>query len=92
MSRCWPTMHSWHTVKQGLAHYERRRASDVPLTEVPRLNPVAGQWLGSRFCARHITRNFDRLSEQLFFWTRESRGEEAMSWSLWRHKFEYLRR
>ncbi|MFD7159401.1 hypothetical protein ACFV9C_32715 [Kribbella sp. NPDC059898] len=75
-----------------LAHYERRHRSDVPLTEVPTLNPVGGQWLGSRFCARHITRNLDRLSGEPFFWTRESRGEEAASWLLWRHKFEYLRR
>ncbi|GAA3112966.1 hypothetical protein JOF29_002830 [Kribbella aluminosa] len=75
-----------------LAHYERRRTSDVPLTEVPALSPVAGHWLGSRFCARHVSRNLDRLSGQPFFWTRESRGEEAASWLLWRHKFEYLRR
>jgi hypothetical protein len=75
-----------------LAHHEGRRTSDVPLTEVPTLNPVAGQWLGSRFCARHITRNLDRLSGRPFFWTRERRGEEAAAWLLWRHKFEYLRR
>ncbi|WP_327640848.1 hypothetical protein OHB24_21385 [Kribbella sp. NBC_00482] len=75
-----------------LAHHEGRRTSDVPLTEVPTLNAVAGQWLGSRFCARHITRHLDRLTERPFFWTREKRGEEAASWLLWRHKFEYLRR
>ncbi|TCC38875.1 XRE family transcriptional regulator [Kribbella speibonae] len=75
-----------------LAHHEGRRTSDVSLTEVPTLNAVAGQWLGSRFCARHITRNLDRLSDEPFFWTRENRGEEAASWLLWRHKFEYLRR
>jgi hypothetical protein len=75
-----------------LAHYEGRSTSEVPLTEVPTLNTVAGQWLGSRFCARHITRNLNRLSEEPFFWTRESRGEEAASWLLWHHKFEYLRR
>jgi hypothetical protein len=68
-----------------LAHYERRRRSDVPLTEVPALNPVTSQWLGSRFCARHISRNLERLSDQPFFWTRERRGEEATSWLLWRH-------
>ena len=75
-----------------LAHHEGRRTSDVPLSEVPTLNAVASQWLGSRFCARHITRNLDRLSGQPFFWTREKRGEEAASWLLWRHKFDYLRR
>jgi hypothetical protein len=75
-----------------LARYEGRRTSEVPLTEAPTLNAVAAQWLGSRFCARHIARNLDRLSGQPFFWTRESRGEEATAWLLWRHKFEYLRR
>lgn len=75
-----------------LARYEGQRTSDVPLTEAPTLNPVASQWLGSRFCARHITRNLDRLSHPPFFWTRETRGEEATSWLLWCHKFEYLRR
>lgn len=77
---------------ERLAHYEGRPTSDVPLSEVPALNAVAGQWLGSRFCARHITRNLDRLSGKPFFWTREKRGEEAASWLLWRHKFDYLRR
>lgn len=75
-----------------LAHHEGRRTSDVPLSEVPTLNAVTSQWLGSRFCARHITRNLDRLSGQPFFWTREKRGEEAASWLLWRHKYDYLRR
>ncbi|MDX2970969.1 hypothetical protein [Kribbella solani] len=75
-----------------LAHYDGRRTSDVALSEVPTLNAVAGQWLESRFCARHITRNLDRLSGQPFFWTRENRGEEAASWLLWKHKYEYLRR
>ncbi|MEV6273387.1 hypothetical protein AB0L64_39895 [Kribbella sp. NPDC051936] len=75
-----------------LAHHEGRRTSDVPLSDVPTLNAVSGQWLGSRFCARHISRNLERLSGEPFFWTRERRGEEAASWLLWRHKFEYLRR
>lgn len=75
-----------------LAHYEGRRTSAVPLTEVPTLNAVAAQWLGSRFCARHISQNLSQLSGRPFFWTRESRGEEAAAWLLWRHKFDYLRR
>ncbi|NIK61291.1 hypothetical protein [Kribbella shirazensis] len=50
-----------------LARYEGRRTSEVPLTEAPTLNAVAAQWLGSRFCARHIARNLDRLSGQPFF-------------------------
>lgn len=75
-----------------LAHHTGRRASDVPLSEAPTLSPVAGQWLGSRFCARHITCNLDQLSGSPFFWTKERRGEEAAAWLLWAHKFEYLRR
>ncbi|MEV4267732.1 hypothetical protein [Kribbella sp. NPDC049584] len=78
--------------QEALARYEGRRTSDVPLSEVPALGAVAGQWLGSRFCARHITRNLNQVSGQPFFWTRERRGEEAASWLFWRHKFEYLRR
>ncbi|MFG1626237.1 hypothetical protein [Kribbella sp. NPDC049227] len=75
-----------------LAHYEKKLSSEAVPTEVPTLNPVASQWLGSRFCSRHLTRHMDRLSGEPFFWTREQRGEEAASWLLWSHKFEYLRR
>lgn len=60
--------------------------------EVPTLNPVASQWLGSLFCSRYIVRNLGQLEGAPFFWTREQRGEEAAAWLLWSHKFEYLRR
>lgn len=75
-----------------LAHYENRLTSEAMVTEVPMLGPLASQWLGSRFCARHITRHLDRLWGRPLFWTREQRGEEAASWLLWAHKYEYLRR
>ncbi|TCC55373.1 hypothetical protein E0H73_36240 [Kribbella pittospori] len=75
-----------------LSHHEKRSRSEIAHTELPMLNPVASQWLGSRFCARHITRHLGRLSGQPLFWTREQRGEEASAWLLWSHKFEYLRR
>jgi hypothetical protein len=75
-----------------LAQYEARSTSEATVHEVPALNAVSSQWLGSRFCARHITRHLDRRSDHPFFWTREQRGEEAASWLLWAHKFEYLRR
>ncbi|MEU4293197.1 hypothetical protein AB0E63_33675 [Kribbella sp. NPDC026596] len=75
-----------------LARYEGRCLSEVPLTEVPRLNPVASQWLGSWFCTRRTVRSFDRLACQPCLRTNERRGEEAASWLLWRHRFEYLRR
>ncbi|WP_460666385.1 hypothetical protein [Kribbella swartbergensis] len=75
-----------------LARYDARSTSEPALHEVPALNAVSTLWLGSRFCSRHITRNLDRLSGAPFFWTREQRGEEAASWLLWSHKYEYLRR
>ncbi|MGW6278421.1 hypothetical protein [Kribbella sp. NPDC055071] len=75
-----------------IAPYEERASSDVGLDAVASLGPVSAQWLGSRFCARHITRHLDRVGGLPFFWTRERRGEEAASWLLWSHKFDYLRR
>lgn len=80
------------TCQAQLAHYEERPASEAMLDEVPGLNAVSSRWLGSRFCARHITRHLDRLSDAPLFWTREQRGEEAASWLIWSHKYEYLRR
>jgi hypothetical protein len=74
-----------------LAHYVEQPASEASVSEVPDLTPVAGQWLGSTFCSRHISRHLGRLSEAPFFWTREQRGEEASNWLLWIHKLEYLR-
>ena len=75
-----------------LAHYEGRPASAATLSEVPDLNAVSRQWLGSRFCSRHIMRHWERLTAAPLFWTREQRGEDAVSWLIWSHKFEYLRR
>ncbi|TDO51555.1 hypothetical protein EV643_103294 [Kribbella sp. VKM Ac-2527] len=74
-----------------LAHYEERHTSEATLSEVPNLNTVSGRWLGSRFCARHVTRHLDRLTGTPLFWSREQRGEDAASWLIWTHKFEYLR-
>ncbi|WP_344162655.1 hypothetical protein [Kribbella yunnanensis] len=70
---------------------EGRSVSRGAVDEVPVLNPVARQWLGSRFCSGHIIRNFHQLGSSPLFWTREQQGEEAASWLLWSHKFEYLR-
>lgn len=74
-----------------LAHYVEQSASEAAMSEVPDLNVIASQWLGSTFCSRHISRHLGRLRETPFFWTREQRGEEASSWLLWTHKLEYLR-
>ncbi|MFD0203755.1 MULTISPECIES: helix-turn-helix transcriptional regulator [Saccharothrix] len=56
------------------------------------LAPVSRMWLGSNFCAQHILRHADSLSEAPVFWTREQRGEEASTWLFFAHKFDYLRR
>lgn len=79
------------TLQAGLAQHDRRCWSDTPLTDVSTLSPVASQWLGSWLCTRHITRNLERLSGQPYLWPRERSGEDATSWLLWRHRFEYLR-
>jgi hypothetical protein len=74
-----------------LARYEMQSSSAVTLSEVPELNVVSRRWLGSKFCSRHIMRHWDRLADGPLFWTREQRGEDAVSWLIWSHKFEYLR-
>lgn len=44
-------------------------------------------WLGSRFCAGHILRHTDTLTDIPAFWTREQRGEEASTSLLFAHKY-----
>ncbi|WP_165956593.1 hypothetical protein [Kribbella antibiotica] len=75
-----------------VAHHEKSAVSRGVIDEVPTLNPVASQWLGSRFCSRHIARHLNQIEDAPLFWTREQRGEEATAWLLWSHKFDYLRR
>jgi len=75
-----------------VAHHEKSSVSRAAREEVPTLNPLASQWLGSRFCSRHVLRHLDQIEDAPLFWTREQRGEEAANWLLWSHKFEYLRR
>ncbi|MFI5696460.1 hypothetical protein ACIA58_31685 [Kribbella sp. NPDC051586] len=80
------------TVQARLAAHDGRYVSDASLTEMPTLTPVASHWLRSWFCTRYITCNLERMSGQPSPWTRERTGEDAASWLLWRHRFEYLRR
>lgn len=75
-----------------LAYHEQRLTSEVALNEVPHLHTVSSRWLGSRFCARHVTRHLDLLDGAAFFWTPEQRGEEAASWLISSHKYDLLRR
>jgi len=56
------------------------------------LAPVSAMWLGSEFCARHVRRHIREAQQVPAFWTREQRGEEASTWLLFAHKYEYLRR
>ncbi len=55
------------------------------------LDSVSRLWIGSAFCADHIRRHYDLLSDVPVYWTREQRGEEASTWLLFRHKLQYLR-
>ncbi|MFV2112875.1 XRE family transcriptional regulator [Micromonospora sp. LOL_025] len=55
------------------------------------LDSVSRLWIGSAFCADHIRRHYDLLSDVPVYWTREQRGEEASTWLLFRHKLRYLR-
>lgn len=54
------------------------------------LSPVSRMWIGSDFCARHVLRNADKLTDTPQFWSREQRGEEASTWLLFTHKYQYL--
>ncbi|MFE9328120.1 hypothetical protein ACIHDR_42950 [Nocardia sp. NPDC052278] len=56
------------------------------------LSAVSQMWVGSDFCARHILRHADQLSGTPTFWAREQRGEEASTWLLFAHKYQYLQR
>jgi hypothetical protein len=64
---------------------------EVARDEVAGLAAVSQMWLGSDFCARHITGHLDQLGEVPVFWTREQRGEDASTWLLFAHKLNYLR-
>ncbi|TLG13920.1 helix-turn-helix transcriptional regulator [Nocardia cyriacigeorgica] len=54
------------------------------------LSPVSTMWLGSDVCARHILHHASRLAGPPRFWAREQRGEEACTWLLFTHKYNYL--
>jgi transcriptional regulator with XRE-family HTH domain len=71
--------------------YEALPSSAVSREVVMDLTTVSQMWLGSSFCARHILRNLDGLAEVPLFWTREQCGEEASTWLLFKHKYDYLR-
>jgi hypothetical protein len=57
----------------------------------PGLTQVGSHWLGSAFCARHVLRRLDGVSEPPVFWTQEQTGEQAAAWLFFEHKIAYLR-
>ncbi len=75
-----------------LSVYERLPNSAVSREAAADLTVVSQMWLGSNFCAEHILRNLDGFEDLPLFWTREQRGEEACTWLLFRHKYDYLRK
>lgn len=77
-------------LQQEFAQYERLPRSSVGRDVATDLTRVSQMWLGSDFCARHILRHLVDLDDVPEFWTREQRGEEASTWLLFRHKYDYL--
>lgn len=71
--------------------YQRLTRSAVSRDLADDLDPVSRLWLGSTFCADHIRRHTNILSDVPLYWTREQRGEEASTWLLFSHKLHYLR-
>ncbi len=74
-----------------LSTYEQMPGSAVSREAAPELTTISRMWLGSYFCARHILRNTGEFPDIPVFWTREQRGEEACTWLLFQHKYDYLR-
>jgi hypothetical protein len=80
-----------YATHQHLAELDKLDRSAAGRDLVSGLTPLSQAWLGSDFCARHITRNSAALSETPVFWTCERRGEEVSGWLFFAHKFEYLK-
>jgi hypothetical protein len=78
--------------RRELRSYEQLPRSAVGQQTAAGLTSVARMWLGSSFCARHILRNLTVPQGLPMFWTREQTGEEACTWLLFRHKYDYLKR
>lgn len=78
--------------QQHMTHFEGLPRSAAGRDLAADLAPISAMWLGSDFCARHIQRHIADAEHVPAFWTREQRGEEASTWLLFAHKYEYLRR
>jgi hypothetical protein len=78
------------SAQQQFVPYELLSRSAVSHELVSELTTASAMWLGSQFCARHIVRNLDQVEHVPVFWTREQHGEEASTWLLFTHKYDYL--
>jgi transcriptional regulator with XRE-family HTH domain len=76
--------------RAAAAEYSHLTRSAVSVDVAQDLDTVSRLWLGSAFCAEHISRHTGDLTEIPTFWTREQHGEEASTWLLFGHKFRYL--
>jgi hypothetical protein len=76
-----------HRQLAGFGELDRSAAGRDAVAD---LTPVSQAWLGSDFCARHITRHYADLRDVPVFWTCERRGEEASCWLFFTHKYAYL--
>ncbi len=76
--------------RRNSSGYEVLDRSAAALEEADGLSTVSRMWLGSDFCARHITRHSAALTGAPTFWTREQTGEAASAWLLFAHKYDYL--
>ncbi len=72
--------------------YGGLRQSAVSRQVAAELSTAGQQWIGSEFCARHILGHYEAMKEAPVFWTREQCGEEACTWLLFKHKYNYLLR
>ncbi|MFI6763811.1 helix-turn-helix transcriptional regulator [Micromonospora sp. NPDC050417] len=97
----WAVANLDHSLLLDDARLDASRTSAAEYNHLPRsavsgdvaqdLDTVSRLWLGSAFCADHISRHSGSLTEIPTFWTREQHGEEASTWLLFGHKFRYLK-
>ncbi|MFI6803773.1 transcriptional regulator, XRE family protein [Streptomyces luteogriseus] len=78
--------------QDALSSFLKLPSSALSKSWVPGLTAVGASWMGSYFCARHISARLTGTSGLPLYWTREQFGEEAVGWLLYTHKHAYLRR
>lgn len=77
--------------QDALSSFLKLPSSALSKSWVPGLSAVGASWMGSYFCARHISARLTGTSGLPSYWTREQFGEEAVGWLLYTHKHAYLR-